>query len=98
MLLTTQYLRKEFTEDIGVDWIDDEEEQVLLLLDKVISTYLAQHFEKLLSIMYRMDIDEQKFSLALESEKPSLLIAKLVLDREKQRIEIREKYKNKDNK
>lgn len=96
MFVTTYYLKKEFTEDVGVDWVNNEEEEVLKVLDKVVAIYLSQYFEKLLGIMYRIDVDEQNFRRALQSEKPSFAIAKLVLEREKKRIEIREKYNNSD--
>ena len=97
MIIPTYFLSKEFSEDTGVELIDSEENEVLLLLEKVVEIYLSRHFEKLLSIMYRIDINEQHFSVALTTDKPSYAIAILVIEREKQRVLIRERYKKKDN-
>ncbi len=88
-----RYLQKEFTEETGLVLQDGTEEDVLLALDKIIVVYINHHFEKLLQVMYRMDVDEQKFSKALLKKRSSLEIAKLVISREKQRIDFRKRYK-----
>lgn len=71
------------------------EKEVLQSLIKAIQYYLDNSFERLLQIMYRLDINEEKFTNVLtnsETEKIAKDIAILVLEREKERWFIRQKY------
>ena len=97
MFIPVNFLKKEFSDSTDVNWADSEENDVLLLVEKVIAVYLERYFEKLLNIMYRMDIDEKDFSAALLDKNPSHTIAILVIEREKRRLMLREYYKNKGN-
>ena len=97
MFIPVNFLKKEFSDSTDVNWADSEENDVLLLMEKVIAVYLERYFEKLLNIMYRMDIDEKDFSAALLDKNPSHTIAILVIEREKRRLMLREYYKNKGN-
>ncbi len=97
MFIPVNFLKKEFPDSTDVNWADSEENDVLLLMEKVIAVYLERYFEKLLNIMYRMDIDEKDFSAALLDKNPSHTIAILVIEREKRRLMLRENYKNKGN-
>ena len=56
--------------------------------------------EMLLSLMYRLDVDERKVAAALSPlapELPAIAIARLVLERQKQRIFTKQKYKQETN-
>lgn len=72
-----------------------EAELLLLLADQV--SYMIEHrMEHLLSLMYRLDIDEAKVNFALSPlspEPPALGLAKLVLERQKKRILTKSAYK-----
>jgi hypothetical protein len=78
-----------------------EEELTHLLAEKV--EYMMEHeMELLLSWLYRMDISEQKVDQALHPTHPepaNIAIAGLLIDRQKQRIASKLKYKqpNTDN-
>jgi hypothetical protein len=78
-----------------------EAELLQLLADQI--AYMIDHrLEFLLSLMYRLDIDESRVSAALSpaSEEPAnLALARLVLDRQKQRVFTKQYYKqqNPDN-
>ena len=69
-----------------------------LLLEKVtqqVKYMLDDDFQGLLNAMYRIDIDERKFSLALETGQPddvSKNIATLILDRIVLKAKTRLKY------
>jgi hypothetical protein len=76
-------------------------------LDKI-KEILAQHFSslinndlnKLVSLLYRLDIDEKKLKTVLQEnpgQDASLMIAELVIERQLQKIESRKKFKRNDN-
>ncbi len=72
-----------------------EEELLRLLADQV--AYLIDHkLEFLLSLMYRLDIDERKVNAALSpfAEEPAnLALARLILERQIQRVFTKQHYK-----
>jgi hypothetical protein len=67
-----------------------------LLIDKI--DFLLNHdFEKLLWILYRIDVSEEKAkqALALQSEKKSSeLLADLIIERQMEKAKTRMKYKS----
>lgn len=67
-----------------------------LLLIKAIDTLIHQDFNKLLNILYRIDVDENKLKYALyESVLPAAeTIADLIIERQQQKIRFREMYRN----
>lgn len=71
-------------------------EALRIALARRISEWLDNDFSRLINVMYRLDVSEAKFSEALVTgdEKGSALrIADLVLEREKQKIMTRRKYR-----
>lgn len=75
------------------------EEELLLMLAGHIAGLIEHRLEYLLSMMYRLDIDERKVDRALSpySEEPAnLALARLVLERQKQRAFTKQHYKQKD--
>lgn len=71
-------------------------EEVLVYLEGAISHLLDHDFERLLQIMYRIDIDENRFKEVLQSEESKEIAAKLarmVLDRELEKVRTRAEYK-----
>ena len=76
----------------------DAYEELVKLLTPFIQTLLNDEFEKLLQLMYRIDIPESGFNQALGQANPGDIapqIARLVIDRQLQKIKIREKYSEK---
>ena len=72
------------------------EQELLDLLTEQIAYMIEHRMEHLLSLMYRLDIDEAKVNFALSPlspEPPALGLAKLVLDRQKKRILTKSAYK-----
>jgi hypothetical protein len=97
MDLTAALVRRDFELESKVDLIDEEELQ-RLLANQI--AYMIEHqLELLLSTMYRLDIPEDKVHLALSplsSEAPNVALAKLVIERQKQRAHTKLTYKPED--
>lgn len=62
-------------------------------LSQIISYLLDHDIQKLINIMYRVDIDERKFKEALISQNVADSVANLVLERFIKKAELRLKYK-----
>jgi len=84
--------------DLGLDIKEEsmtEEELFNLVINEV--AYMIEHrLEYLLSLMYRMDISEQKVSDALSPAAPepaNIGLGRLILERQKQRIYTKIRYK-----
>lgn len=72
------------------------EAALLELLSKQVAYWIENKLEFLLSLMYRLDIDEAKVSHALSpysEEAPDIAIARLILNRQKQRVFTKQHYK-----
>ncbi len=75
------------------------EEELLQLLADSIADMIQYRLEYLLSLMYRLDIDERKVSLALSplAEEPANIgLAKLVIERQKQRAFTKKHYRQRE--
>jgi len=78
-----------------------EQELFELLADRI--AYMIEYqIDMLLSLLYRLDIDEDKINQALTPKNPepaNIALARLVIQRQKQRIETKKQYKqqNTDN-
>ena len=73
------------------------EPELLELLSLFIGNLLQTDLQKLLSLLYRIDVNETQFRQALLAEDSRQIaenIAKLVLAREKQKLEFRRRYQS----
>ncbi|MES2778669.1 MAG: hypothetical protein V4651_02115 [Bacteroidota bacterium] len=71
-------------------------EALLEALTSVITYLLLHDMEKLLNILYRIDVNEPKVKAAFAQNDPKLIaptIARLILERELQKAESRRKYR-----
>ncbi|MES2558809.1 MAG: hypothetical protein V4590_03660 [Bacteroidota bacterium] len=71
-------------------------EELAEALTNVVMHLLLQDMEKLLNILYRIDVNEPKVKAAFAQNNPKLIaptIAKLILERELQKAESRRKYR-----
>ncbi|MFT4968424.1 MAG: hypothetical protein ACI9O4_000153 [Chitinophagales bacterium] len=83
-------LRPELVEKVAT------EEELLDLIETLIEELVNNDFEKLLLLLYRLDVSEKKVKKAIDLSGPtkaSRSIAELVLAREKEKAISREKYK-----
>ena len=72
------------------------EEDLERALSAVIHRMIDHDLEKLFSILYRLDVNEQKVHTALRKNNdiaPHIAIAKLIIKRHKEKLESRLKYK-----
>jgi len=72
------------------------EEDLERALSAVIHRMIDHDLEKLFSILYRLDVNEQKVHAALRKNNdiaPHIAIAKLIIKRHKEKLESRLKYK-----
>lgn len=95
--LTTDLIRRDF--EIETPEEQFSEEELLRVLANQVAYMIEYKLEVLLSLMYRLDIPEDKVHFALSpqsSEAPNVALAKLVLERQKQRAYTKMKYKPED--
>lgn len=87
------------TKDFGLD--DTELADALSIeslesrLTKVVQYLLDKDFQRLINIMYRIDLPESTFKQVLASEEPDKIansLAKHILDRQLQKVALRQKY------
>lgn len=97
MELASALIRRDFELEANGELITEEE--LLRLLANQIAYMIEYQLELLLSLMYRLDIPEDKVHLALSprsAEAPNVALAKLVIARQKQRAYTKLKYKPED--
>ncbi len=78
--------------EIGALDVELSEEVILETLSERIAYMMEHNLDYLLSLMYRLDIEEADLQSALHrsaTEAPHIALAKLVLKRQKQRIQSR---------
>lgn len=95
--LTTDLIRRDFELE-GVPDQLSEEELLRLLIDHV-DFLIDRRMEWLLSLMYRMDIDEEKVNAALHPAAPepaNIGLAKLILARQQARVRTKVAYPPED--
>lgn len=72
------------------------EEELLQLLSDVIAHMIERKLDFLLSLLYRLDVEEHKINIALaptSNEPANVALARLVLERQKQRVFTKQFYK-----
>lgn len=82
--------------EINTDKSSFSDEELLLVLSEQIEYMLEHRAEHLFSLLYRMDVKEAKANAAmhpLAPESANVGLARLVLERQKERNETRLKYK-----
>ena len=65
------------------DWLSGE---ISMLIDRDI--------QRLMNILYRIDVDEQNTKAAFADNNPAMRLAELIIKRELQKVKSRKKYKN----
>jgi len=90
----TQLIARDFELEAPQEQFSEEE--LFDLLCDVIAEMIEHRLEFLLSLMYRLDVNEQKVDAALSPSSPepaNAALARLVLERQKQRIFTKRYYK-----
>lgn len=61
-----------------------------------IALLMDQDFERLMNVLYRIDVSEDKIKLAFAASNTANELAKLIIERELQKVATRKKYRNED--
>jgi hypothetical protein len=90
-------LREDLNQSYGLDIPEAATMEALaaLLADRI-NTMITADFNRLVSLLYRIDVDEAKLKQLLRENSgvdAGLLIARLILERQWQKIETRRKYR-----
>ena len=74
---------------------EDLENNIAVFINELID----KDFNKLVNLLYRIDISEQKLKIALQNEDKTIssskTIAKLIIERQLQKLEFRKKFSKK---
>lgn len=95
----TKETAKLIARDFGMEKVGQKElteEELLRLLESQVAYYIEHQLEFLLSSLYRLDISEKLVRTALlpSSDVPAnVAIAKLILERQKKRVQTKQFYK-----
>lgn len=86
-----------YNEPTKSDFESLSKNELEIRLHAFISNLLATDFEKLCNLIYRHDVDESKFNNALgypNIDDQAWRITHLVIDREMEKVKMRQAYKN----
>ena len=78
----------------------NNEEDFKTNLAAFINQLINQNFDKLITILYRLDVNEKKLKEVLAEKKDNdaaLVIAQAIIERQKQKTEARKKYTPPEN-
>ncbi|MEI9944215.1 MAG: hypothetical protein WDN26_08300 [Chitinophagaceae bacterium] len=87
---------------LATDWqfhITDQQRLSVQLLEERINHLLTNDFDKLISLLYRMDVSEKKLRTELQQhpqEDAARIITALVMEREWQKIQSRKQFSGKE--
>ena len=77
---------------------DADRNEQLAALSKFIGDLIPTDFQKLLNLLYRVDVSEKRVKAALventKSKSAGLLIVRLLIEREIEKMKLRAKYRN----
>lgn len=91
---TTELIARDFGLDIGDEPLT--EQQLFDLVANEVAYMLEHRMETLFSLLYRLDVSEKKIRAALApdaNDPANVLVARLIIDRQKQRIFTKRKYR-----
>jgi hypothetical protein len=86
-----------YNEPLKSDYENLSRNELEFRLHKFILNLLQNDFEKLCNMIYRHDVDESKFRNSLilpEMDQQAWRITHLVIDREMEKVKMRQMYKN----
>ena len=72
-----------------------DEAALLKYLSEVVAEMITNKLDLLMSTLYRLDVDEKKINKALQHGQPeaaNIALAKLIIERQKKRIETKRAY------
>ena len=91
---TTELIARDFGLEIGTEPLSEDE--LLRLVANEVAYMLEHRIDFLMSLLYRLDVEEHKINHALAPwclEPANIALAKLIVERQRQRILTKRKYK-----
>ena len=90
-------IRKDFNldeQELRIEAHEITERSVLAKLTYIVAYLMEKDFPRLLQVLYRIDVSEQKLkeTLAGTDTNTAEIIAQMIFEREMQKVEIRKKY------
>jgi len=96
--MEAQALTEMINRDMGLSLRADTDFVALRYqLQLAISSMIANNFEQLVNILYRVDVNERKLKYLLQEnvgEDAAVIIAGLIIDRQLEKIASRQQFKN----
>lgn len=91
--------KQEVATELAKDWAlmipeNVTEEAILQLLADQVVTLIERSPEEFFQLMYRLDVSEKKLNSVLQEADVAQQIARLIYNRQLQKIESRAKYRN----
>ena len=90
-----KYLQQNF--DLPETGGDMDDEAMMISLSGKINDLIQTDFERLVNLLYRIDVDEQKLKELLidnPNEDAGVIIARLIIERQLQKIKFKEAFRN----
>ena len=99
--MDTTDLAKGLNKDLAIELPDKVSyEELEALLAEHINHLIKNDFEKLVGILYRIDINEQKLRTLLQqykNEDAGKIISLMIIERQEQKIRSRQQFSRRDN-
>ena len=69
-------------------------DQAFLKIMRVVEDLMEKDFKRLIQVLYRIDVSEEKLkaALAASNDNPASVISKMIIERELLKVEFRKKY------
>ena len=90
----------ELAKSLGLVLPDNNFEKNRQLLAIQVNDWLLNNFDKLISVLYRMDVSEARLKKLLEDNPDTdagLIIADMMIERQSAKIKSRQQYRQRDN-
>ena len=92
-------IQKSIIRNFEIQGIEDEitEKEFFKILTAQVEYMLDRKLDYLLSLLYRLDVEEYKIKAALDNKtmgSPAEVLARLIIDRQKQRNKTKSEYSN----
>lgn len=97
--MAQQELIQQINKELSIDLSEQiDEQQLIIQLETYVNQLIVHHFEQLVSLLYRIDVSENKISQALQQqagEDAAKLITHLIIERQLQKVASRKRYTRK---
>jgi hypothetical protein len=87
---------QKIAEDLQITLTSNDHDDILLIIDRI-NELIQKDFPLLLSVLYRIDVSEERLKSVLNSQPETdaaILITQLILERQKEKLKSKEINKN----